>query len=366
MTVQTDPEARPVVLPRLQRNEAQARTLLAQRAREVAISLHGKAWLLTLEPWVPAAALSLPSQDDWLVHLTWAGAPFELRLPASFCSAILSAEHEGLAWSEWPPAFVGGLLENLLQEVSGHAALAKRGAVQVQAWVQQAAQVAGAGSASRGWPHTLGLTLQSPGTDAVGQVHGSLSTDTLGLMLAAGLAQSRPAATNNLDDDQLPLRLRVEVGVADLPARELAALVPGDTVLLSHNWVTQDAGVWVGWDKMGLRAVWEQDHLRVTHLLNTRGFFMPNETQAAPEGDELHDVQEVPVRLTFDLGERMLTLGELRALQVGQVLEMRRPLSQAVSVRVNGALIGSGELVDIDGQLGVTLVSLSRPGAKSP
>ena len=68
----------------------------------------------------------------------------------------------------------------------------------------------------------------------------------------------------------------------------------------------------------------------------------------------------------FDVGELSLTLGELQTLQVGQPLTLSRPLSSAVSLRVNGALIGTGELVEIEGELGVTITSLfQRPAAKS-
>lgn len=74
--------------------------------------------------------------------------------------------------------------------------------------------------------------------------------------------------------------------------------------------------------------------------------------------------QQVPITLSFDLGERTLTLGELKTLQVGQSLALDRPLSSAVAVRANGALIGWGELVLIDERVGVTLTALGpKPNA---
>lgn len=367
MTTPTDPMPRLLALPRLQRNEVQARNLIASRARDAEVRLQGRLWLLSLQPWPAGAAPSAPSTDDWLLLLEWAGAPFELRLPASFAQTLLSAAQDGLDLPAWPEAFVASFLQSVLQEVTGHSALAKRGAVQVRALQRSddPAQAPGSGAEARTLPHVFGLVLADRDAGTPLAIELSVSTDTLGLMLVAGLAQTVPLAATPEHDDLLPLRLRAELGCTDLTAAELASLVPGDTVMLAHNWIDQEAGLWLGWDGLGIRAVWEQDHLRVTHLLNSRGLSMPTDPHAAPEGDDLHDVEQVPVRLTFDLGERMLTLGDLRALQVGQVLEMGRPLSQAVSVRVNGALIGSGELVDIDGQLGVTLVSLSRAGTRS-
>jgi type III secretion protein Q len=69
----------------------------------------------------------------------------------------------------------------------------------------------------------------------------------------------------------------------------------------------------------------------------------------------------VPVRLTFELGERQLTLGELRLLQPGQTFDLARPLVEGpVVVRANGAWLGTGDLVEIDGRIGVTLRALGK------
>lgn len=64
------------------------------------------------------------------------------------------------------------------------------------------------------------------------------------------------------------------------------------------------------------------------------------------------------MRVAFDVGERTMTLGELQALQEGQVIELGQPLSTAVSIRVNGSLVGTGELVEVDGRLGVSVTSI--------
>ncbi len=363
MTHTTHSEPRPLVLPRLQRNEVQARNLLAQRARACAFELQGQPWCVTLEPWSPAAALSAAQPADWLILLDWAGAPFELRLPANACQRLMAASFDGLELPELPAAFAAAALESALQQVMALPAVVRRGAVQLVALQTQVTAGEPAVAAGRTLSHHFGLLLGPQGGDAAHSVYGSLSTDALGLMLMAGLVNALPAHTQE-PDDALALRLRVEIGHTDLPLRELETLVVGDSVLLQDCWIDQEAGLWLGWDAVGFRAVWQQDQLCITHLLNTRGLVMPTDLDSAPVGDALHALQDVPVRLSFDLGERMLCLGELKALQVGQVLDLRRPLSQAVHVRVNGALIGTGELVDIDGQMGVTLLSLNGARAE--
>ena len=84
---------------------------------------------------------------------------------------------------------------------------------------------------------------------------------------------------------------------------------------------------------------------------------MPNDDISS--ADPAVPLSSVPVRLSFDIGETMLTLGEMKALQVGQSFDLTRPLSSAVRLRINGALIGIGELVEIDGNIGVTIASLT-------
>ena len=54
--------------------------------------------------------------------------------------------------------------------------------------------------------------------------------------------------------------------------------------------------------------------------------------------------------------ERQAELGQ--RVQVGQVLDLGRPLSQAVNIRANGALIGTGELMEIGGRIAVGITSL--------
>ena len=86
-----------------------------------------------------------------------------------------------------------------------------------------------------------------------------------------------------------------------------------------------------------------------------------DEVPQTPDGlpdEEATNLESLPVRLHFDLGQRSMPLAEVAALQVGQVLELARPLSQAVSIRANGALIGTGELMEIGGRIAVGITSL--------
>ena len=86
--------------------------------------------------------------------------------------------------------------------------------------------------------------------------------------------------------------------------------------------------------------------------------------QYSSEDDSLID--GIKVRLTFDLGEREITIGELRSISAGYVFEMGRDVGHAVNIRAHGRSIGEGELVDIDGLTGVSILRLNLVVAGSP
>ena len=79
------------------------------------------------------------------------------------------------------------------------------------------------------------------------------------------------------------------------------------------------------------------------------------------------DVEDLPVSLVFVAGEMEVALGDLQGLAPGQVLDLRRPVEAHVEVRANGRTIGRGELVEIDGRVGVRMLELrTEPPSRNP
>jgi flagellar motor switch/type III secretory pathway protein FliN len=67
---------------------------------------------------------------------------------------------------------------------------------------------------------------------------------------------------------------------------------------------------------------------------------------------------DAAVELTVGLGTTRLTLRQVLDLAVGQVVQLHRPLAGPFEVHAAGRLVGRGELVDVDGELAVRIVSL--------
>lgn len=351
---------------RLSRSQAQAQAQLVQRVRGCAVSVAGAEWSLSLaplsEPWAAA-------QETLLVKAHWAGAPFWLLLPANVAQVWVQSRFPEADLPSLPQSYLALMLESALGDVCAALSDMQRGAAGIDSATESS--LADLSALSQACPHAFEMQA----SNALGTVLIHLATDTLGLVLMAGLAARLPAAVNSLEPELLPVLLRAELGFSWLNAAEFASLCPGDTVLLAHSFTHPGQHLWLGVDgrwglMVRLDAAQGGNTVEVVQAFSTvdlADFSAPTthpmtstNTPSLDGSPAVTALDQVPFRLAFDLGERLMTLGEIKALQVGQPLALDRPLSQAVSLRVNGALVGQGELVEIDGRLGVTITALAN------
>ncbi|MDO8527190.1 MAG: FliM/FliN family flagellar motor switch protein [Deltaproteobacteria bacterium] len=69
---------------------------------------------------------------------------------------------------------------------------------------------------------------------------------------------------------------------------------------------------------------------------------------------------DVPVRLVAVLGRKKIVLKDLLRLKVGQAIDFERPPNEFVDLVANGKLVARGELVEIDGKLGVRIIKMLK------
>lgn len=80
----------------------------------------------------------------------------------------------------------------------------------------------------------------------------------------------------------------------------------------------------------------------------------------ASDGTSLRTgLAQLPLQLLFDIGECEMNMRELQALHVGSVIKLASQISEVVRVTINGRMIASGELVEVDGKIGVILARLN-------
>lgn len=80
--------------------------------------------------------------------------------------------------------------------------------------------------------------------------------------------------------------------------------------------------------------------------------------EPSPEAAGLLD--DVTVALVVELGRVSVSAADVMQLRPGQVIELSRAPGEPVDLVVDGKRIGKGELVEVDGELGVRILSLAK------
>lgn len=81
-------------------------------------------------------------------------------------------------------------------------------------------------------------------------------------------------------------------------------------------------------------------------------------TPAAAEPRDVGLLADVRVEVTVELGRATLPLRSLLSMTPGSVLELDRTADALVDVLVNGRLVARGEVVVVDGEIGVRISAL--------
>lgn len=168
-------------------------------------------------------------------------------------------------------------------------------------------------------------------------------------------------------------RLRVTVGRARLSREELASLAEGD-VLFADEVSAASTSEGPAWSEATLASargevlacfVRDGDAWRCTRFesgAGRRGATVEEATMGDDDAVELNtsDVSEVPIQLSIELGRIELRVREVAMLTPGRVLSARIPVGRAVELRAGDRLVARGELVDIEGELGVRITHATR------
>ena len=72
------------------------------------------------------------------------------------------------------------------------------------------------------------------------------------------------------------------------------------------------------------------------------------------------DADSLPVKLQFIAGETEVPFGELSRIVDGYVFDLRQAAQGHVEIRANGKTIGNGELVEVDGRVGVRILKCTE------
>lgn len=151
--------------------------------------------------------------------------------------------------------------------------------------------------------------------------------------------------------DALPLRLELILGITHLSLPNDRRLGEGDVLRVVQR--TQRCCL--------------ADHYLGSFTFTQEGLAMQSTVADAnpdnpPDADAAIDLGALPVRLEFLLASHQTDLATLSRIIDGQLIPLAEDAARHIEVRANGKPVARGELVQLDGQLGVELLKVYRAG----
>jgi type III secretion system YscQ/HrcQ family protein len=185
----------------------------------------------------------------------------------------------------------------------------------------------------------------------------------------------RQAALRSMGE--VPLCLEVVAAMSSLSRGDLSTLEPGDAWLAGDGWTVRlrdgvlagDVSLMAPGGSTGWCGQLRQDGgivLRGRTMQEKDGQDVSGTPASVPSGELPADVlADVPVVVRVEVGSVTLSAREWASLQPGDVVLTGRRIAERVSLRVGGIEVARGELVDVEGELGVRIHELlaSKDGA---
>lgn len=336
--IQLSPLCRPARWPEVSRDELSHRNVLCRRRNPWALTWLEREWFFSLQP-----LTSVPAAVRYL-HVEWGGARVVLGLNESVIQAITDVALPGRSLLSWPQDVAMAAIEFSAELMSLAVESASRKSLHCVDWRST-------GPTDAGMEHCV-WRAESDGHC----LEGDIWFDAVAYRYLAAQLREQAAGGElavGKDWDALPIPMTLVLGWVDLAAGTLPQIEARDVLMLDEC-LLRDGGqellVHLG-SHLGLRCAIDGTELRVLEGVKE---IMSDATVSMAAGGGVLD--DIPVRLSFDVGEREISLGDLRSLLPGYVFNLGRDPKSVVSIRANGRLIGEGELVDIEGRIGVSVL----------
>lgn len=159
----------------------------------------------------------------------------------------------------------------------------------------------------------------------------------------------------------LSLDVTLDAGTSTLAGSELVQLEHGDVVVLDEAWWPERcaAGV-VG----SSRTRWWCDATGRCESIETGLDESPREGTRAMQDEGVTEtmdrVGDAPVFIAVELARFRMSVEELSKVRPGEVLSTGAKLGERVALRVGDKIVARGELVDVEGEVGVQITELAN------
>ena len=75
--------------------------------------------------------------------------------------------------------------------------------------------------------------------------------------------------------------------------------------------------------------------------------------------EQIAELTDVPLEVEIEVGRKVMTLAQILELHEESVIRIARSAGDNIDILIGGTLIGFGEIVIIDGSLGVRITDFS-------
>jgi len=163
-----------------------------------------------------------------------------------------------------------------------------------------------------------------------------------------------------------PLSLPIVAETLQSTTSEVASLRDGDALLLDWPLKRNQQGVWHGPalltspdGELGIAIDLLPDGSAVLRGdISSMGVVQKETETDMNDGKEqlVQNIGDIPVVLRVEVGAARMAAREWAAMTVGDVIGLGQPIGQSVILRVGGVAIARGDLVEIEGEVGVRIV----------
>lgn len=162
----------------------------------------------------------------------------------------------------------------------------------------------------------------------------------------------------------VPMTACLRQAIATLSVGEIRTLSPGDVVIVEEACRSSASAIAVIAEHLVVPVeLTPSGGLLSSNPIRGRGSPWEWSMEKAPDisqpsAQDASDLDDLPVRLVFEVGRLELSLGEIRRLAPGTVLPLARPIEGALDIVANGRRIGRGTIVKIGDSIGVRVMRL--------
>jgi len=299
---------------------------------------------------IEATARVALGADAYAFRLTLSGQPALLRLSASLVDVCAGS----LAVRDF--ARLNGVRAGMLLELALLPLIkVLEGRLRTEIRVEE--RVATLGSDQQQLP-LHGLVRGLPTGDAGIE----LLLDRQSAILAACALEELAVA--NAVTAQLSIPMQICRDSIDLTLAELRSLRPGDILIPEHDSAGSHSMIAVVGERLLFQVEQDAAGFRLGSRLadaNATGEWCMQDPTNALSGGSVDEaaLDQVPIRLVFEIGRLDVPLAEVRRLGPGYVLPLAKPSESAVDIVANGRRIGHGSLMKIGDSVGVRVERLT-------